>query len=83
MLGVETEPGIMPDIGAGIKLQPGPHPPDCLALDGGFVGLVDLNLILSRWNQTSPPAKRASVPEPRDAGLLLIGVEVLAVQSRW
>src|SRR5690606_17350708 len=50
-------------------------------LDGdGFVGITDLNLVLSNWNQSVPPANAAADP----TGDGFIGIEDLnIVLGNW
>lgn len=50
-----------------------------LNLDG-FVGIDDLNVVLSTWNNGTPPAGGATVPEP--ASLALMGLGALSVMRR-
>lgn len=43
----------------------------------GFVGLDDQNLLLSNWNNGTPPALDNGVPEPTAFALLALGLPVL------
>jgi alpha-L-rhamnosidase len=53
-------------------------------IDGdGFVGIADLNIVLSNWNAGAPPTGRASIPEPATAATLLLSVTAVLLKRRY
>ena len=39
----------------------------------GFVGIADLNIVLSNWNAGTPPGTGNVIPEPVSAAMLTVG----------